>query len=130
MSPVATFSGVEIPMPVRISPYHPYTVHLEAGPVRLQLARMSPPQFEAFNAAFDAHSKGRGAPPEDAPLEARIAYLEKNAAWIVEVFRQYVRVVAGDLVLEGEVGGEEIVTDGARFVELYNGEGSNVLSEL
>jgi hypothetical protein len=126
-------------MAVHVRDHHPHTVTVEGGTVRLKLARMTPPQFEAFNAMYHAMAKGRGNPamksiPEDETPEAaaartaaHIAYLKENARWIVETFHEYVCVVDGDLVLEAN---GEVVTDGARFVELYAAEATDVLAEL
>lgn len=129
-------------MPVRITNYHDYTITVDGGDVRLKLARMTPVQFEAFNATFMAFSKGRGNPAllattegetEDqarARVAEEVAYLQRNAAWIGEQFKAYVRVVDGDLVRVADDGSDEVVTCGRRFAELYAGESAGVLAEL
>lgn len=126
-------------MSVTVKNHHDYTVAVEGGNIRLELARMSPLQFEAFSAMFDAMAKGRGNPAmkpiaeDETPAAARareaahMAYLEENARWTTDTFRQYVRVVEGDLVQQ-ENG--EVITDGARFAALYVAEAAGVLAEL
>jgi hypothetical protein len=130
-------------MAVRVKSHHDYSIALEGGEVRLKLARMSVSQFEEFNATFQALSKGRGNPALHAPatdsetadearakVAAEVAYLQGNAEWQATVFGAYVHVVEGDLVHEQEDGSEEVITDGARFAELYAAEASDVLAEL
>lgn len=126
-------------MAVYVEDHHKHTVDVEGGTIRLQLARMTPAQYEAFNAWFTAMGKGRGNPElkpiaDDESTEqalertaAHIAYLEENARWTADTFRRFVRVVDGDLIAQ-ENG--EVITDGARFAELYVAEASSVLAEL
>lgn len=123
----------------RVTNYFDHAVSAVDGPIRLKLRRMTVGQFEAFNARFRVMSSDRkveGAPeaaagdPADQQVADDIAHLERNAAWVVDTFRKYVKVVPGDLVHEHDDGSEEVVTDGARFAELYAAEASGVLAEL
>lgn len=117
---------------LRTTSAYDYTVTIDDQPVRLKLKRLNVPQFERFQAMFQALTQGRGNPAahpasagEPTPeherqrLDAEIAYLEANAAWVLETFGAYVSVVAGDLIHEDEAGQETVVTDGAAFAQIY-----------
>jgi hypothetical protein len=117
-------------MPVRVTSYHTYTVATEGGDIRLRLVRMPPAEFEEFRAHFLANGQGRGAPADDAPLEDRITYLRRNAAWCEGVFARFVSVVEGDLEYVDDDGGQHTITDGREFARLYQAEAADVLAEL
>lgn len=118
-------------MPARVSSHYDYTVHLEEGTVRLKIARMTPNQYEAFNAKFQAIQAGRGRPQipegasEDERFAAELQWAQSNEEWTLGVFETYVTVVDGDFMVDGEA-----VTSGRRFVELCRAEGGHILAEV
>jgi hypothetical protein len=126
----------------------PFTVTIDDEPVRVLLKRLTVEEFEEFQAQFIANGQRRGSPitmvpptkdghdaedaetpavaivhltPEEVALE--VAYLKANAVWLGEVFDQYVSVVAGDVIDEGEAGGQVVVTNGRQFADMYPGQG-------
>lgn len=122
-------------MPVRVSSHYDYTVHLPEGTVRLQLARLTPIQYEAFNAEWQARKNGRGRPSfadpdSDDARAAELAYQQDHAAWALGVFDAYVSLRPGEYERVAADGDVEVVTSGRRFVELHAAEWPDLLAEL
>jgi hypothetical protein len=124
---------LEHPLPLNITKPEPYIVTIDGESIRLHFRRMTVTEFETFEAFFTSYGKGRR-PGETAPapdegwqaLAQRAAdYNVANAAWILDAFERYVTVEPGDLTFEGEV-----VTSGARFVELFIGQTKMLIGVL
>jgi hypothetical protein len=117
-----------------------HTVEIDGEPVRLKIARLTVPQYEAFNAQFAAYKDGRGAPTlkdgqEDSleQVQREIAYRKANADWLLDTFEQYLTVVEGDLLDEDENGQMVVVTSGLQFAQMFSGQESligSVLAEI
>lgn len=119
-------------MPLVLKSYFPYTVTVDGQPIHLRIKRLTVPEFEQFGAEFSARAHGRGAPSPAGPetetpetfrgrLDAEVAYLQANAAWLLQVFERYVTVEPGQLCTEGPAGESIEVTNGRQFADLCAG---------
>jgi len=100
-------------------------------PIRLQIKRMSSPEFEAFHSQFTAFGEGRGAPlgpsgsadvATRALIQAHAEYLRANAEWQREAFELYVRVIPGELYDEDDEGHAIPVLTGGHFADVFGGQ--------
>jgi hypothetical protein len=116
--------------------WFPVTVVVDE-PIHLQIKRMTPEEFETFDAQFTAFGEGRGAPmPAGADLsattramiQAQTEYLRANAEWMREVFEAYVKVAPDDLFDEDDAGAKVPVLTGGHFADVFGGH--PVLSEV
>lgn len=110
-------------MPVNLTRQMPYTIHIDAEPVRLHFKRMAVEEAEIFKAQFDAYNGDRGKPDEvmgsqtDLTPEYR-AWLKANMDWLRDLFARYVTVQAGDLTIDGDT-----ITGG---LDLFDALGSHL----
>ena len=122
--------------------WFPFTVTIDAQAIGLKLKRMTPEEFEPFDAEFTAFGEERGAPKmpaADAPpdREATAAamaiyteYLRTITRWQREVFRAYVRVDAGAFQEEDDQGCVTEVRDGGVFYDLIGSSDGPIIGAV